>query len=116
MTGDSDGEPRESFDVRFWGIRSYNGKRGTTHTVRWTVAGQEHPETFATRQLAEGRLAELRKYARDGVPFDVETGLPVPEPRKAQAEASKAGELSWYQHTLNYVARHRTRCGRSRKP
>lgn len=107
MTDDSGEEPRESFDVRFWGIRSYKGKRGATYTVRWTVAGQVHPETFATRPLAESRLAELRTHARNGVPFDVETGLPVPEVRKAQAEVAKAGELSWYQHALNYVARRR---------
>lgn len=102
VTGD-DG-PRESFDVRFWGIRSYKGKRGTTYTVRWAVAGRAHPETFATKPLAESRLAEVRTYARNGVPFDVETGLPVPEVRKAQAEAAKAGELSWYDHALNYLS------------
>lgn len=105
---DANGEEfRESFDVRFWSVRRYRGKRGTTYTVRWTVAGQQHPETFTSLPLAEGRLAELRKYARDGVPFDVATGLPVPEVRKAQAEAAKAGELSWYQHALSYLARRR---------
>lgn len=31
----------------------------------------------------------------------------MPEVRKAQAEAAKAGELSWYQHALNYLARRR---------
>jgi hypothetical protein len=101
----SDGAPRESFDVRFWKIRSYKGSRGQTYTVRWTVAGHTRPETFKTKALAEGRLAELRTYAREGVPFDVETGLPAPEIRKA--EAAKTGELSWYQHALNYLVRRR---------
>jgi integrase len=100
-------EPRESFDVRFWGIRSYKGKRGTTYRMRWAVAGRFHSQTFATKRLAEGRLAEIRTYARNGVPFDVETGLPVPEVRKAQAEAAKADELSWYALALNYLARRR---------
>jgi integrase len=100
-------EPRESFDVRLWKVRSYKGGRGQTYTVRWTVAGRTHPETFKTRALAEGRLAELRTYARNGVAFDVATGLPVPEVRQARAEAARAGELSWYEHALNYLARRR---------
>ncbi len=100
-------EPRESFDVHFRKIRSYKGKRGKTYTVRWTVAGVTHPETFKTLALADSRLAELRTYARNGVAFDIATGLPVPEVRKTRAEAAKADELSWYQHALNYVARRR---------
>ena len=104
----SDGdEPRESFDVRFRQVRSYKGKRGQTYTVRWDVAGHTHPETYKTKALAESRLAELRTYARKGVPFDVATGLPVPEARQARVQAARAGELSWYQHALNYLARRR---------
>jgi hypothetical protein len=48
------------------------------------------------------RLAELRTHARNGVAFDVTTGLPAPEVRQARA---KADELSWYEHALNYVTR-----------
>ena len=107
VTGDSGDEPQESFDVHFWQIRSYKGKRGRTYTVRWTVAGTSHPETFKTQALAESRLAELRTYARNGVAFDVTTGLPVPEVRQGRAQAAKADEPSWYQHALNYVARRR---------
>jgi len=107
VTDGSGDEPRESFDVHFWKIRSYKGKRGKTYTVRWTVASVTHPETFKTHALADSRLAELRTYARNGVAFDVATGLPVPEVRQARAEAAKADELSWYQHALNYVARRR---------
>ena len=107
MTDGSGDEPQESFDVHFWKIRSYKGKRGKTYTVRWTVAGVTHPETFKTKALADSRLADLRTYARNGVAFDVSTGLPVPEVRQARAEAAKADELSWYQHALNYVARRR---------
>jgi integrase len=100
-------KPQESFDVHFRKIRSYKGKRGKTYTVRWTVAGVAHPETFKTQALAASRLAELRTYARNGVAFDVATGLPVPEVRQARAEAAKADELSWYQHALNYTDRRR---------
>ena len=97
--------PRESFKVRFWKIRTYKGKRGRTYTVRWTVAGQEFDETYARENLAESRLAELRTFAREGTAFDMETGLPVPEVRKAQTEAAKSSELSWYEHAVRYVAR-----------
>ena len=76
-------EPRESFDVRFWKVRSYKGARGQTYTVRWTVAGRTHPETFKTRALADGRLAELRTHARNGAPFDVA----MPEVRGLDAQA-----------------------------
>ena len=107
VTGDSGDEPQESFDVHFWKIRPYKGRRGRTYTVRWTVAGTSHPETFKTLALAESRLAELRTYARNGVAFDVGTGLPVPQIRQIHAEAARADELSWYQHALNYVARRR---------
>ena len=96
---------RESLKLRFWKIRTYKGKRGRTYTVRWTVAGQEFDETYARENLAESRLAELRTFAREGTAFDMETGLPVPEVRKAKAEAAKSSELSWYEHAVRYVAR-----------
>ncbi len=99
--------PQESFHVRFWKIRPYKGMRGQTYAVRWTVAGQEHRETYQTKGHAESRLAELRTYARQGLAFDVTTGLPATEARKARAEAAERSELSWYQHTLNYLARRR---------
>jgi integrase len=105
------GRPRESFDVRFWAIRSYRGKRKQTHSVRWTVAGQEHHDTFETRPLAVNRLAELRTYARNGAAFDVDTGVPVPQLREAQAkaaaEAARASLVTWHEHTMRYFARRR---------
>jgi integrase len=107
MTEGGRDESQESFDVHLRKIRSYKGRRGRTYTVRWTVAGVTHPETFKTLALAESRLAELRTHARNGVAFDVATGLPAPEVRQARAEAAKADELSWYQHAMSYVTRRR---------
>jgi integrase len=98
---------QESFDVRFWKIRPYKGRRGQTYGVRWTVAGREYHETYQTKGHAESRLAELRTNARQGAAFDVATGLPVTEAQKAQADGAERSELSWYQHTLNYFARRR---------
>jgi integrase len=96
---------RETFDVRFWKIRVYKGKRGRSYAVRWTVAGREFHQAYETSALAESRLAELRTFARDGVAFDTETGLPVPEVRSVRAQAAQADEVSWYQHAVRYVAR-----------
>jgi hypothetical protein len=107
MTDDNGDASPESFDVHFWKIRSYKGRQGRTYTVRWTVAGVTHPETFKTQALAESRLAELRTHARNGMAFDVTTGLPAPEVRQARVDAAMADQLSWYQHALNYVARRR---------
>jgi integrase len=103
----SDAEPRESFKVRFWAIRSYKGQRVQSYTVRWVVAAEEHHETYRTRALAESRLAKLRTYAREGEAFDVATGLPVPDLREKRAQAAGEGQLSWYQHALNYLGRRR---------
>jgi len=96
---------RESFDVRFWKIRRYKGKRGRTYAVRWTVAGREFHQSYETSALADSRLAELRTFAREGVAFDAEAGLPVPEVRKTRAEAAQSSELSWYEHAVRYVSR-----------
>ncbi len=97
---------RESFDVRFWKIRIYKGKRGRTYAVRWTVAGQEFHQTYGTSTLADSRLAELRTFARSGVAFDVASGFPVPEVRQVRAaDAAKTSEVTWYDHALRYVAR-----------
>ena len=96
MTDRAGDAPPESFDVHFWKIRSYKGRRGRTYTARWTVAGVTHPETFKTQALAESRLAEVRTHARNGMAFDVTTGLPVPEVRQARADAAMTDELSWY--------------------
>lgn len=96
----------ESFDVRFWKIRVYKGKRGRTYAVRWTVASQEFHQTYGTSTLADSRLAELRTFARNGTAFDVASGFPVPEVRRAQeATTIKATELTWYALALRYVAR-----------
>jgi len=63
-------------------------------------------QTVAEDRLQpQSRLAELRTFARVGVAFDVETGLPAPEVRQTRAEAATASDVSWYQHAVRYVAR-----------
>jgi hypothetical protein len=87
---------RASYDVRFWKIRVYQGKRKTTYSVRWTVSEQEFHQTFGTKAHAESRLAELRTAARKGEAFDVQTGLPVSELELTNAR-------TWYEHVNHYV-------------
>ncbi|MFL6122584.1 tyrosine-type recombinase/integrase [Actinophytocola sp.] len=66
-----------SFKVRIWGIGVYEGKRKTTYQARWAVNGKAFKEYFATRKLADGFRSKLLTAAREGVAFDVESGLPV---------------------------------------
>lgn len=85
-----------SYDVRIWKIRTYEGRRGKTYSVRWSVAGSEHHKTYKKRALADARRAELLTATREGTAFDIATGLPVTELRQHN-------DTSWYEHACNYV-------------
>jgi integrase len=85
-----------TYDVRIWAIHRYKGKRGTTYTVKWGVAGEKAQRTFATQKLAEGFRTELLVAARDGALFDVASHLPV-SMRKRQTSRS------WYEHAKEFV-------------
>lgn len=87
-----------TFDVRIWGIRTYVGKKQTTHTVRWTVAGRELPETFATKGLAEAFHGRLLTAIRTGEAFDTETGRPVSWKRESKYIPT------WYEHAVKFAA------------
>ncbi|GAA4209904.1 tyrosine-type recombinase/integrase [Actinocatenispora rupis] len=87
---------RQSYAVRIWAIRKYKGARKTTYTVRWAVEGNEFPKTFATKKLAESFHAQLTTAAREGEPFDVESGLPV-------SMARELNKRSWYEHACGFV-------------
>jgi integrase len=89
---------RTSFNVRFWAIRPYKGKRRTTYAIRWAVAGREFHKAYGTKAHAQSRQAELRAAAARGEAFDIETGLPV-------AELAKLSVRSWFQHAVEYVDR-----------
>lgn len=87
---------KTSHDVRVRAIRTYRGARKTTYTVRWTVAGKEFQDTFATKALAESERARIIRAQRDGVAFDCDSGLPEPEARKRT-------ERTWLAHAMDYV-------------
>ncbi|MFH8785047.1 tyrosine-type recombinase/integrase [Streptomyces roseoverticillatus] len=86
-----------SFKVSFYETEIYEGKRGTTYTVRWSVNGRRHGETYKTSPLAESFRATLLVAANNGEPFDMETGRPV-------SHATPAAEVTtWYAFALQYV-------------
>ncbi|WP_329482249.1 hypothetical protein OG555_08470 [Kribbella sp. NBC_01484] len=85
-----------SYDVRLYKPDEYVGKRRTTHRVRWAVAGKMFAKTHATKKLAESFQAKLTTAAREGVPFDVRSGLPAPM-------AKLLNRRSWFQHACEYV-------------
>lgn len=86
-----------SYDVRVWSISRYQGKRGTTYTVRWAVADKRHQRTFSTHKPAEAFRADLLVAARDGAPFGVSDGLP----RTMQAPQQTR---TWLDHAMEYVS------------
>lgn len=84
-----------TYDVRLWTTRVYKGKRKTTYTVRWIVAGEEFNEPFQQSALAESFLSELRAATRKGEAFDVISGLPISMQRNR--------DMAWYEFACEYV-------------
>ncbi|WP_445401092.1 tyrosine-type recombinase/integrase [Streptomyces sp. LE64] len=85
-----------SFKVRFYPTEVYRGKRKTSHTVRWSVNGKRHGQSFATNALAESFRATLLVAANNGEPFAADTGLPA-------SHTPPAAEATWYEFALQYV-------------
>lgn len=92
---------RLSYDVRVWTIRIVNGAKGRRYQVRWTVAGEIHYSTFATKALADSHQAKLKTAAREGEAFDVATGLPLS--MVGQDHEDQDHEVSWYEFACAYV-------------
>jgi integrase len=86
-----------TYDIRIWSIHKYRGKRGTTYTVKWRAAGNKQQRTFTTLKLAESFRSDLLVAARDGVPFEVATGLPV-------TMRHERTSLTWFEHARDFVA------------
>ncbi|WP_405577879.1 tyrosine-type recombinase/integrase [Streptomyces sp. NBC_01190] len=85
-----------SYNVRFWEIRE-RPERRMPYQVRWTVDGREKSESFATKGLAESRRSKLMTAARDGEPFDQQTGLPASEIRAVRQRTT------WYIFARAYM-------------
>ncbi|MCX4460132.1 hypothetical protein OG585_53310 (plasmid) [Streptomyces sp. NBC_01340] len=85
-----------SYKVRFWEIRERPDRR-KGFEVRWTVSGREKSESFLTKELAESRRAKLMTAARDGEPFDTQSGLPASEIRALKQRTT------WYVLAREYI-------------
>lgn len=85
-----------TYDVRIWKTRVYEGQRGNTYYVRWSVAGKERKEPFKKRALADSFRSQLLAAASKGEAFDVASGRPVTMARQSR-------DISWYEFACKYV-------------
>lgn len=85
-----------TFQVKFWEIKKRESSRKRPYAVRWRTGTREHSEWYVTKALAASRLAELTKAARDGEPFDIDSGLPV-------SEVKRRTSLSFLAFATSYV-------------
>lgn len=86
-----------SYDVRIWKIEIYSGARTTTHTVKWSVAGQRWREPYKTAAHADAFRSELVSAARRGEAFSVDTGRP-------QSMERAQRRVAWLPFAQDYVA------------
>ncbi|MFJ5897430.1 tyrosine-type recombinase/integrase [Streptomyces sp. NPDC093064] len=83
-----------SYTVKIWAIRKRDYRK--PYQLRWKVGIRPHSESFLTLGLAESRRAQLITAAREGEPFDVDSGLP-------KSMVVKERDISWYDHAHNYI-------------
>jgi integrase len=83
-----------SYTVKIWSIRKRDYRK--PYQLRWKVGTRPHSESFLTMGLAESRRAQLITAAREGEPFDVDTGLP-------KSMVDKERDISWYEHARKYI-------------
>jgi integrase len=84
-------------DVRVWKIEPYKGKKATTYTVKWVVAGERfRSRPYTSYAAADSFRSELLTAHRNGEPFDTETGLPASWARRDAAR-------NWYDFACEFV-------------
>jgi integrase len=84
-----------SYTVKIWAIRKRDYRK--PYQLRWKVGERPHSESFLTLGLAESKRAQLITAAREGEPFDIDSGLP-------KSRVAKNRDVSWYEHARNYIA------------
>ncbi|MHC3428800.1 tyrosine-type recombinase/integrase [Streptomyces sp. DT18] len=84
-----------SYTVKIWKIRKREYRK--PYQLRWKVGSRAHSESFLTLGLAESRRAQLLVAAREGEPFDVESGLP-------RSLVAAQQDIIWYEHARSYIA------------
>ncbi|UYB41691.1 tyrosine-type recombinase/integrase [Streptomyces sp. Je 1-4] len=83
-----------SYTVKIWAIRKRDYRK--PYQLRWKVGKRPHSESFLTSGLAESRRAQLITAAREGEPFDVDSGMP-------KSLVTKERDISWYEHARKYI-------------
>lgn len=87
-----------SFDVRVWTVEKRPSSAGMRYRVRWKVAGTMHRKTFVTAALADSERSKLITAARNGEPFDLDSGLPL-----RQVESRSTSEITWWTWSQEFV-------------
>lgn len=87
----------QTFDVRIWALIRNKGARSTTYSVRWVVKGHRWQCTLSTAKLAEGFRTDLLVATREGIAFDIASGLPI---TMKPAQPAR----SWLDHAMGYAA------------
>lgn len=91
----------KTYDVRVWKIEPYKGKKATTYTVKWVVAGERfRSRPYTSYAGADAFRSELVTAVRNGEPFDTETGHPVSWARRDAAR-------NWYDLACEFVDKKR---------
>ncbi|MFD4998068.1 tyrosine-type recombinase/integrase [Streptomyces buecherae] len=108
-----------SNDVRVWRVGKVRSK-SAPYQLRWVVAGEVRHASFATFTLADNRRSELRQAMRRGEAFDVESGLPESEVRRAEealaAQAAEKLDPTWWQFAREFMRRRwRTAAAKTRE-
>jgi integrase len=86
-----------TYDVRVYGLLPHKAKSGkTTYTVRWKVGVKAFRKPFATKALAESQRSILLIAQKQGVAFDIASGLPEPLARATNSR-------SWLKHAMDFV-------------
>ncbi|BFO14420.1 site-specific integrase [Streptomyces sp. KM77-8] len=83
-----------SYTVKIWAIRKRDYRK--PYQLRWKVGTRPHSESFLTLGLADSRRAQLITAAREGEPFDVDSGLP-------KSMVVKERDITWYEHARGYI-------------
>jgi integrase len=87
---------KTTFDVRIQGIRVHEGTKRNSYNFRWSVAGRRFGKSFSTKAMAESYRSTLLVAQRQGVAFDVTSGLP-------ESLARKANSQTWLAHAEAFV-------------
>jgi len=85
-----------TYDVKIWTTRVRNGKRGNVYEVRWAVANKARSKSHSTTKLAESFRSSLVTASRQGLAFDVASGLP-------EHLARQLSSVTWYEHAKAFV-------------